>query len=52
MDLSDGEEKFIINAKIGPRGILVTQKGRIPFFNLLSDEEKRLFTTKPKEVTA
>jgi hypothetical protein len=23
-----------------------------PFYNFLSDEERRLFTTKPKEVTA
>ena len=50
-NLSDGEEKFIVNAKIG-KGILVTQEGRIPFYNLLSDEEKALFTTRPKEVTA
>ena len=50
-NLSDGEEKFIVNAKIG-QGILVTQEGRIPFYNFLSDEERRLFTTKPKEVTA
>ena len=50
-NLSDGEEKFIVNAKIGQR-ILVTRKGRIPFYNVLSDEERRLFTTKPKEVTA
>ena len=50
-NLGDGEEKFIINAKIG-QGILVTQEGRIPFYNFLSDEERRLFTTKPKDVTA
>jgi type IV secretory pathway VirB4 component len=50
-NLSDGEEKFIVNAKIG-QGILVTQEGRIPFYNFLSDEERKLFTTKPKEVTA
>ena len=50
-NLSDGEEKFVINAKIG-QGILVTQEGRVPFHNFLSDEEKRLFTTRPKEVTA
>jgi len=42
-NLSDGEEKFIVNAKIG-QGILVTQEGRIPFYNFLSDEERRLFT--------
>jgi len=50
-NLSDAEEKFIINAKIG-QGILMTAEGRLPFYNFLSDEEKRLFTTKPKEVTA
>jgi hypothetical protein len=50
-NFSDGEEKFIVNARTG-QGILVTQEGRLPFYNLLSDEEKRLFTTKPKEVSA
>jgi hypothetical protein len=50
-NLSDGEEKFIVNAKIG-QGTLVTQEGCILFYDFLSDEERRLFTTKPKEVTA
>jgi len=50
-NLSDTEEKFIINARIG-QGILVTPEGRLPFYNFLSDEEKRLFTTRPREVTA
>ncbi len=50
-NLSDAEEKFIINAKIG-QGILVTPEGRLPFYNLLSDEEKRLFSTRPSEVSA
>lgn len=45
------EEKFIINARIGQR-ILVTPEGRLPFYNLLSEEEKRLFSTRPNEVTA
>ena len=49
-NLSDGEEKFIVNAGIG-QGILVTQEGRLPFYNFLSDEERSLFTTKPKQVT-
>ena len=49
--LSEVEEKFIVNARIG-QGILVTPEGRLPFYNMLSDEERRLFTTKPKEVTA
>jgi hypothetical protein len=50
-NLSDSEEKFIINAKIG-QGILVTPEGRLPFYNLLSDEERMLFSTRPSEVTA
>jgi hypothetical protein len=49
-NLSDGEEKFIVNAKIG-QGILVTQEGHMPFYDFLSDEERKLFTTRPKEVT-
>ena len=50
-NLSDAEEKFIFNARIG-QGILVTPEGRLPFYNLLSDEEKRLFSTRPSEVSA
>ncbi|MDA4127600.1 MAG: hypothetical protein OK452_10450 [Thaumarchaeota archaeon] len=50
-NLSDGEEKFIVNAKIG-QGILVTQEGHLPFYNFLSDDERGMFTTRPKEVTA
>ena len=49
ISLSDGEEKLIVNAKIG-QGIFVTQEGRIPFYNFLSDEETSLSTTKPKDV--
>ena len=49
-NLSDDEEKYIINSKTG-EGILMTPEGRIPFYNFLSDEEKRVFTTRPKEVT-
>jgi hypothetical protein len=48
--LSEVEDKFVVNAKIG-QGILVTQEGRIPFYNLLSDEERKFFTTRLKEVT-
>jgi hypothetical protein len=50
-NLSDGEEKFIVNAKIG-QGILVTQEGRIRFYNFLATRKRRLFTTKPKELIA
>jgi hypothetical protein len=39
---SGAEEKFVVNAKIG-QGILVTQEGRVPFYDFLSDKEKRLF---------
>jgi len=50
-NLSDGEEKFIVNAKTG-QGILVTPEGRIPFYNYLSDMERQLFTTRPRDITA
>lgn len=43
--LREAEEKFIVNAKIG-QGILVTPECRLPFYNMLSDEERRLFTTR------
>jgi hypothetical protein len=33
-------------------GILMTQEGARPFYNFLSDEERRFFTAKPKEITA
>jgi len=45
------EEKCNVDAKIG-QVILVIQEGRTPLYNMLSDQERRLFTTKPKEVTA
>jgi len=51
LGLSEVEDKFFVNAKIG-QGILVTPEGRLAFYNMLSDEERRLFTTKPKEVNA
>jgi hypothetical protein len=49
--LSEVEEKFIVNAKIGQR-IPVTPEGRLPFYNILTDEEKRLFTRHQNKVTA
>ena len=51
LGLSEVEDKFFVNAKIG-QGILVTPEGRLPFYNMLSDEEKRLFTTHMKKVTS
>jgi len=50
-NLSDREERFITNAKIG-QGVLLTQDGHLPFSNFLSGVETKLFTTRPKEVTA
>ncbi len=50
-NLSESEERFIFNAKTG-EGILVTPEGRIPFYNYLSDIERQLFTTRPRDVTA
>jgi hypothetical protein len=40
-NFSDGEEKFIVNAKIS-QGILVAQEGRISFHNFLSDDKSFL----------
>ena len=49
MQPRDGKEKFVVKAKIG-QGILVTQEGRLPFYNFLSDEERRLLTTNRKRL--
>jgi energy-coupling factor transporter ATP-binding protein EcfA2 len=51
LSLSSEEEKFILNADIG-NGILATQEGKLFFYNVLSSAEKRLFTTRPDEVSA
>lgn len=48
--LSSEEEKFILNADIG-KGILVTQEGKLFFYNVLSSSERKLFTTRPSEVS-
>jgi energy-coupling factor transporter ATP-binding protein EcfA2 len=50
-NLSQVEERFIMDAKIG-QGLLLTQEGHVPFYNHLSEVEQKLFTTRPKEVTA
>jgi hypothetical protein len=50
-NLSEVEERFITGAKIG-QGLLLTQEGHMPFHVFLSDLEQKLFTTRPKEVTA
>ena len=50
-NLSDGEEKFIVNAKVG-EGTLTAQERRIPFYDFLCDEERRRLTTRSKQATA
>lgn len=45
-----GEPAVTVNTKIG-QGILVTQGGHLPFYNVLRDVERGLFTTRPKEIT-
>jgi len=49
--LSKIEEKFMVKAKIRQR-ILVTPEGRLLFYNILTDEEKGLFTRHQNKVTA
>ncbi|HEV2138493.1 MAG TPA: hypothetical protein VGR53_06595 [Nitrososphaerales archaeon] len=51
LNLSSEEEKFILNADIG-KGILATQEGKLFFYNMLSEMEGKLFTTRPDEVVA
>jgi hypothetical protein len=51
LSLSSEEEKFVLNADIG-KGILATQEGKLFFHNMLSGSEKKLFTTRPTEVTS
>jgi len=43
------EEKFVLNAEIGT-GILATQEGKLFLYNILSDSEKKLFTSRPSQV--
>jgi len=49
--LSDQEKAFIERADKG-FGILLTEQGRVPFYNKLTDMEYSYFTTKPDEVAA
>ncbi|HEV2227299.1 MAG TPA: hypothetical protein VGR56_10915 [Nitrososphaerales archaeon] len=51
LDLSSEEEKFVLNADVG-KGILATQEGKLFFYNMLSEMEGKLFTTRPDEVLA
>ena len=47
--LSDQEKAFIERADKG-FGILFTEQGRVPFYNMLTPMEYSYFTTKPEEV--
>ena len=49
-NLSEAEKRFVVNARIG-EGILLTPDGHTQIYNYLSDFEKEVFTTRPKEVT-
>ena len=47
--LSEQERAFIERADPG-FGIMITEQGRVPFYNQLTDLEHSYFTTKPEEV--
>ena len=49
--LSDQEKAFVERADPG-FGILVTEQGRVPFFNQLTPMEHSYFTTKPEEAAS
>lgn len=49
LSLSHEEQRFIQKCSQG-QGLLLTSEGRVQFYNLLSDDEKRLFTTKPRDL--
>ena len=47
--LSEQETEFLERAEPG-FGIMVTEQGRVPFFNKVTDMEYSYFTTKPQEI--
>ena len=49
LSLGHDEQRFIQRCSQG-QGLLVTPEGRVQFYNLLSDDEKKSFTTRPKEM--
>jgi hypothetical protein len=51
LSLSQDEQRFIQRCSQG-QGLLLTPEGRVQFYNMLSEDEKRSFTTKPKEIKA
>lgn len=48
--VSNAEKQLILNQQIG-FGLLMTPEGHVPFYNFLSDWERGIFTTRPKDVT-
>jgi energy-coupling factor transporter ATP-binding protein EcfA2 len=49
LSLGSEEQRFIQKCSQG-QGLLLTPEGRVQFYNMLSEDEKKSFTTKPKEV--
>jgi len=49
MALSPGDRRFVLNAGLG-KGLLISDEGHIPFFNVLSEAELKAFTTRPKDI--
>lgn len=49
LSLSHEEQKFIQRCSQG-QGLLLTPEGRVQFYNMLSEDEKKSFTTKPKDI--
>ena len=49
LSLSHEEQRFIQRCSQG-QGLLHTPEGRVQFYNLLSDDEKKSFTTRPKDM--
>jgi energy-coupling factor transporter ATP-binding protein EcfA2 len=49
LSLSHEEQKFIQRCSQG-QGLLLTPEGRVQFYNMLSDDEKKSFTTRPKDI--
>ncbi len=47
--VSDAEKRLILNQQIG-YGLLMSPEGHVPFYNFMSDWEREVFTTRPKDV--
>jgi energy-coupling factor transporter ATP-binding protein EcfA2 len=49
LSLGHEEQRFIQKCSQG-QGLLLTPEGRVQFYNMLSEDEKKSFTTKPKDM--